>query len=208
MKKSLPFLLLSLIVLSGCTLNPMIIDNPKGKLINGNKVTVDNINKIPDKEINLKFKINPLGEIEDFPWEEVEKEVRDSLKNKGVALTSSGREVTVTLEKFIAHGSHTAERQIKSPGLLGGQIASATGSFVAGILVNLVDKTINQTKGKTLKGDGKHFVPEIEFKVESNNFQSNVNLHFTEAMSGYIGNTVANASSSISEFFEPANNQK
>jgi hypothetical protein len=193
----------SVITLSGCQVNPVIDPSSDAKGVGGYDVSVDNYNKISDKNINLKFAVNPMGEIEEFPWSEVEAEVIESLKEKGVNITSEGRPVTVTLEKFVAHGSHTASRKMALGNNLGGIVGSLGGSVLQAVAVNEVDRKIAKDSIKREKGNGTQFVPEIGFKVESTNFEANVNLSGQEAWSGYVDATVNIAYQAIAEYFTP-----
>jgi len=132
MKKIIAALsVVSAIALTGCSLTP-IIDPASADLphVNGYTVLIDNYNKIPDKNINLTFAVNPTGEIEEFPWDEVESDVVELLKSKGIKLSSEGRPVTVTLEKFVGHGSNTARVKIATGNNLGGIVGALGGSLI------------------------------------------------------------------------------
>lgn len=196
-------ILASTLILSGCQSNPIIDPSSDDKGVDGYSVSVDNYNKISDKNINLKFAVNPMGEIEEFPWAEVEADVIEILKKKGIKLSSEGRLVTVTLEKFVAHGSNTAFRKTSRGSNLGGIVGSLGGSVLQAIAVHEVDRKIAKDSIERVNGDGKNFVPEIGFKVESTNFEANVNLHNDEALYGYIDATVWITRQAISEYFTP-----
>lgn len=204
MKKLITALsVVAVITLSGCQVNPVIDPSSDAEGVGGYDVSVDNYNKISDKNINLKFAVNPMGEIEDFPWDEVKAEVIESLKEKGVNLTPEGRPVTVTLEKFVAHGSHTASRKMALGNNLGGIVGSMGGSVIQEVVVLEIDRKVAKDSIKLDKGNGSQFVPEIGFKVESTNFEANVNLDGQEAWSGYIDATVNIAYQAIAEYFTP-----
>lgn len=194
----------SVITLSGCKVNPVIEPSSAEKGVAGYDVSVDNYNKISDKNINLKFAVNPMGEIEEFPWGEVEAKVIETLKEKGVNITPEGRPVTVTLEKFVGRGSHTASRKIARGSNLGGIVGSVGSSVLQAIAVHEIDRKIaKDSVEKATSGNGTQFVPAIGFKVESSNFEANVSLDGQEAWSGYVDATVNIAYQAISEYFTP-----
>ncbi len=194
----------SVITLSGCQVNPVIDPSSDANGVDGYDVSVDNYDKITNKVINLKFAVNPMGEIEEFPWDEVEADVIEILKDKGVKLSSEGRPVTITLEKFVGHGSHTATRGTPTRGHnLGGIVGSLGGSLVQDVVVRAVDRKLTRDAQELEKDDGRNYVPEIGFKVESTNFEANVNLHGQVAFYSYIHGSKRVVRKAIAEYFTP-----
>lgn len=193
----------STLTISGCGLSPMIVENPDGRLINGFDVNASNINKITDQHIHLIFQIDPNGEIESFPWKQVENEVKEKILAKGVQLSQTGRPVTITLKKFKAWGSEYATVKIARGNLLSGTVLTAGGSAAQAFAANTIDQKIAKDKVHNSTGDGKHFVPEIEFQIESENYSSNVNMMMEEAIYSYVSATQTVTTQAISEFFTP-----
>jgi hypothetical protein len=194
----------SVITLSGCQSNPVINPSSDANGVDGYDVSVDNYNKISDKVINLKFAVNQMGEVEDFPWDEVESDVIEILKDKGVKLSSEGRPVTVTLDKFVAHGSNSAFRKVARGNNLGGIVGSLGGSVLQAVAVHELDRKVaKDSADKATEDDGRNFVPEIGFKVESTDFEANVNLHSKQALGSYVTSTVWLVRQAIAEYFTP-----
>ena len=124
--------LAGIITLSGCSTSPMIQEGSTDKYINGFIVKVDNYDKIPDKNVDIQFKVAETVELGAFKWNEIQEDVLTQLKSKGVSVSKEGRPVTVTLDQFIAWGSNHAKVKIARGYIPTGALLGAGASIEIG----------------------------------------------------------------------------
>lgn len=193
--------LAGVITLSGCSTSPMIQEGSTEEYINGYSVDISNYEKIPNKNVNIQFKVAEDSDIGEFRWEEVQEDVLSHLKDKGVNVTEDGRPVTVTLDHFIAWGSNHAEMKIARGYLPTGSLLGVGLSIVQDIAIRAVDRKVAMDKAMEDSGDGKHFVADVQFSIDSGDYSTTLSMVSAEAIYSYLDASKKLTAQAISEFF-------
>ncbi|WP_127471998.1 hypothetical protein [Thiomicrorhabdus aquaedulcis] len=211
MKKIIASLTLAAVfTLTGCSISPMIQEDSKEWYPNGYSVKVSNFDRIPDKKINLQFKVAEGANIENFEWTETQAEVKTRLKENGVELTETGRPVTVIINDFTAFGSNHAVVRDPKTIIPGGAVLMAGGSVAQDLVARAIDRKVAQDEANKVQptndiksGDGKHFSPEVTFSIESpqDEYKTSVTMRSARAIYSYLASSKQVTVQAISEFF-------
>lgn len=198
------FLIVSAFQLTGCASALMKKENDN-KSVSGYHIRISNDAKIRSKVVNLSFESSPGIDFGKFDLKDMENNIQNGLKEKGVVLSPSGQKVVVRINSFFLHGdNYNPNAKSYGTGVLNG-IADAVGlglaARVAGGLVENDMTNTMRTQNKTC--DSSSCAPEVNFSIVSGSYETNVDMRALIVYSNYNYGMRLGLENAIQEFFEP-----
>lgn len=208
MKKiKITFILTAIAYLSGCSVNQVIDDKNPGKPVNGYQVEASNYNKIKEKNVKLEFKVAKGAKLGEFDWESVKLNAASYISEKGVKTSASGKPITIIMDGFIGWDrSQFKARKSYGTGISGGTVLGLGGSVLQGIAASIVEAEVTESVRdgqEAKKVCESNCIPEASFSIQSEGYQTNVNLKHTQGFSNYVSMTEKMVSRAIADMFEP-----
>jgi hypothetical protein len=213
MKKGLFFALGMLgitLLLNGCTGTVIKKGEPVQE---GQTFTVSNYDKLRLKTINLSSKVINGDPQNNFNWDDVVEDVKDTLEGKGIVFSEDGVPVTLVLNQFVSYNT----AGFKSPPMIGGALLAVGGNVVQAVAANLAESAISNSvqKNESTESNKNELVLcntsacgyMVDFTIISDNYESKINISYDAGISNPIFASEMYTAKAISEMIEFKNNK-
>jgi len=196
-------------LLSACATPNYINMENNGRAVNAAYVKLNDDTKITAHHIHLTYSIAEGQDIGELRWTDIQQQVKQRLEDKGIRLDEQGLPVHVRLNYYKQHGSYYYPFQRRSTALSGAASGIPGLNILALVGANLIERAASeyasaQDKAEGKDGDGRNFVPEVNFTLTSPTTESTVNLIQNSAISNYLMVATQLTRDGIIGFFEPA----
>jgi hypothetical protein len=205
MKLSFFALILATIFTTGCT-GTLI---KKGEPVQeGMTFTVSDYDKLRLKTINLSSKVISGDPQNNFNWDDVVEDVKDTLENKGIAFSDDGVPVNLVLNQFISYNTGG----FKSPSMIGGALIAAGGSIAQAVVANVAESAVSESVQNNEDKETKKNEPVlcntsacgfiVDFTIISEGYESKINIAYDAGISNPIFVSEMYTAKAISEMIE------
>jgi hypothetical protein len=206
----IPLIALYALLTACATPNYINMDNNLAtKPIHSTYVKLTDDTKITANHLHLTYSIAPGQDIGELRWEQIQQQVNQHLQDQGIRLDQQGLPVHVRLNYYNQHGSYYYQQSRRDTALSG--IASGIPglNILAAVGAHFIERAASeyataQDKAEGKDGDGRNFVPEVNFTLSSPTTESTVNLLYAAPVSNYLMVASQLTRDGIIGFFQPA----